>query len=72
MSAPPVWHVPRSPAPLLTPVRLPAPPQRNEEAAKEGRPLELFWRRQYAPHEGMFCDPPADLQLGTRLPEVRL
>ncbi len=46
-------------------------PQRNEEAAKEGRPLELFWRRQYVPQEGMFRDPPADLQLGTRLPEVR-
>jgi DNA (cytosine-5)-methyltransferase 1 len=43
--------------------------QRNEEAAKEGRPLELFWRRQYVPQEGMFRDPPADLQLGTRLPE---
>lgn len=115
-------------------------PQRNEEAAKEGRPLELFWRRQYVPQvspvqgggrgggcmhpagrqavgagyargracvvtpccsasrlrlapctrrallnqpkplpctpthpqEGMFRDPPADLQLGTRLPEVGL
>lgn len=43
--------------------------QRNEEAAKEGRPLELFWRRQYVPQQGMFRDPPADLQLGTRLPE---
>lgn len=44
--------------------------QRNEEAAKEGRPLELFYRRQYVPTEGMFRDPPADLQLGTRI-EVR-
>ncbi|PSC75867.1 DNA (cytosine-5)-methyltransferase 1-like [Micractinium conductrix] len=43
--------------------------ERNEEAAREGLPLELFWRRQYVPTQGMFCDPPADLQLGTRLPE---
>lgn len=43
--------------------------QRNEEAAKEGRPLELFWRRQYVPQQGMFRDAPKDLQLGTRLPE---
>ena len=46
--------------------------QRNEEAAKEGAPLQLFWRRQYVPTEGMFCDPPAEMQLGTRLPEVRV
>jgi hypothetical protein len=55
------------PRPFAT---LPPALQRNEEAAKEGRPLELFWRRQYVPREGMFRDPPADLQLGTRLPEV--
>ena len=46
--------------------------QRNEEAAKEGAPLQLFWRRQYVPTEGKFCDPPAEMQLGTRLPEVRV
>jgi hypothetical protein len=45
--------------------------QRNEQAAKEGTPLQLFWRRQYVPTEGMFCDPPTDMQLGTRMPEVR-
>lgn len=38
--------------------------QRNEEAAKEGQPLELFWRRQYDPQQGMFSDPPKDLQVG--------
>ena len=45
-------------------------PQRNEAAAKEGGPLEYFWRRQYVPEKGMYCDPPLDLQLGTRLPEA--
>lgn len=44
--------------------------QRNEAAAKEGRPLEYIWRRLYVPEKGMLCDPPKDLQLGTRLPEV--
>ena len=96
--------------------------QRNEEAAKEGRPLELFWRHLYRPDQvgwwvhsrgrgggrggscssrarrrargtlraarwpacpladccppapavplqGMFCAPPAALELGARLPE---
>jgi DNA (cytosine-5)-methyltransferase 1 len=42
---------------------------RNEVAAQEGRPLELFWRRQYVPEEGMFRDVPGELQLGTRLEE---
>lgn len=44
--------------------------QRNREAAAEDRPLELFWRTQYVPHEGKFCDPLADLLQGTRLAEV--
>ena len=35
----------------------------------EGRPLELFWRRQYVPEQGMFRDAPADLALGQRLPQ---
>ena len=43
--------------------------QRNEAPAKEGGPLEYFWRRQYVPEMGMYCDPPRNLQLGTRLPE---
>eukprot|EP00887_Chlorella_sp_A99_P005231 scaffold1.g5231.t1 len=44
------------------PCRPPSLLQRNEEAAKEGRPLELFWRRQYVPQQGMFRDAPKDLQ----------
>lgn len=44
--------------------------QANEAAAAEGRPLSYFWRRQYVPQSGMFCDPPADLGLGEKLPEV--
>ena len=42
---------------------------RNEEAAKTGAALELFWRRQYIPQEGMFRDLPRELTLGTRLTE---
>jgi DNA (cytosine-5)-methyltransferase 1 len=42
---------------------------RNEEAARAGTPLELFWRRQYVPEKGMFCDPPKNLTFGTRLAE---
>ena len=42
---------------------------RNEEAARAGKPLELFWRRQYVPEKGMFCDPPKSLAFGTRLDE---
>jgi DNA (cytosine-5)-methyltransferase 1 len=46
--------------------------ERNEAAAAAGKPLELFWRRQYVPEKGMFADPPADLaaRLGERLPEA--
>lgn len=40
---------------------------RNEDAAKEGKLLEYFWRRQYVPERGMFCDAPKDLKLGVRL-----
>lgn len=42
---------------------------RNEEAARAGEPLQLFWRRQYVPEKGMFCDPPKSLAFGTRLDE---
>lgn len=67
---PPDAFVVRQDSPQSSPISRAPSLQRNEEAAKEGRPLELFWRRQYVPQEGMFRDPPADLQLGTRLPEV--
>ena len=40
--------------------------QRNTAAAAEGRQPELFWRSLYLPEEGMFCEAPKDLQLGTR------
>ena len=39
--------------------------QRNKAAAAEGRQPELFWRSLYLPEEGMFCEAPKDLQLGT-------
>lgn len=42
---------------------------RNEEAARNGQPLELFWRREYVPQQGMFRDAPKELPLGTKLPE---
>lgn len=41
----------------------------NAAARAEGRPGAYFWRREYVPREGMFRDAPADLELGTRLPE---
>ena len=40
--------------------------QRNKAAAAEGRQPELFWRSLYLPEQGMFCEAPKDLQLGTR------
>ena len=43
---------------------------KNEILARDGRPLELFWRRQYVPEDGMFCDAPEDLQLGKIIPEA--
>ena len=41
---------------------------RNAEAAAAGRALEYVFRSLYLPEQGMFCQLPADLQLGTRLP----
>ena len=41
---------------------------RNVEAAAAGRALEYVFRSLYLPEQGMFCQLPADLQLGTRLP----
>ncbi len=42
--------------------------ERNAAAADAGQPPEHHFSKLYLPHEGMFCEPPADLQLGTRLP----
>ena len=39
--------------------------EHNAAAAKEGRELQHFWRSLYRPDQGMFCQAPADLQLGT-------
>lgn len=41
---------------------------RNAEAAAAGRAPEYVFRSLYLPEQGMFCQLPADLQLGTRLP----
>ncbi|KAL6767831.1 MET1 [Auxenochlorella protothecoides x Auxenochlorella symbiontica] len=46
--------------------------QANAAAAAEGAPLTHFWRRQYVPEEGIFRDAPADLQLGSRLPDPQI
>lgn len=39
--------------------------QYNAEAKEQGRPLRHFWSSLYLPEQGMFCQAPADLQLGT-------
>ena len=36
-------------------------------AAGETAKLQHHYSKLYLPHRGMFCEPPADLQLGTRL-----
>jgi len=41
---------------------------RNAEAAAAGQPAQFIFRSLYLPEQGMFCQLPADLQLGTRLP----
>ena len=41
---------------------------RNAEAAAAGGALEYIFRSLYLPEQGMFCQLPADLRLGTRLP----
>lgn len=42
--------------------------ERNAAATDAGQPQEHHFSKLYLPHKGMFCEPPADLQLGTRLP----
>jgi hypothetical protein len=41
---------------------------RNAEAAAAGQPAQFIFRSLYLPEQGMFCQLPSDLQLGTRLP----
>lgn len=42
--------------------------RRNAEAANASQ-REHHFSKLYLPHKGMFCEPPRDLELGTRLPE---
>ena len=44
--------------------------ERNAAAAAASLPLEYVYRSLYLPEQGMFCELPEDLQLGTLL-EVR-
>ena len=39
--------------------------QHNADAKEQKKPLRYFWRSLYLPQQGMFCQAPADLQLGT-------
>ena len=39
--------------------------ERNAAATAEAKPLEYFYRTLYLPKQGMFCQLPADLQLGS-------
>ena len=40
--------------------------QHNQSAKEQGSPQRFFWRSLYLPEQGMFCQAPRDLQLGTR------
>ena len=39
--------------------------QHNQFAKEQGTPQRFFWRSLYLPEQGMFCQAPKDLQLGT-------
>ena len=39
--------------------------QHNAAAKEQGTPQRFFWRSLYLPEQGMFCQAPADMQLGT-------
>jgi len=49
-------------------VAAPARRPPTAEAAAAGQPAQFIFRSLYLPEQGMFCQLPADLQLGTRLP----
>lgn len=38
--------------------------QHNAAAKEQGTPQRFFWRSLYLPEQGMFCQAPADMQLG--------
>ena len=40
---------------------------RNKAAQEAGSQLEYMYRSQYLPEQGMFCQLPDDLRLGSRL-----
>ena len=40
--------------------------QYNQSAKEHGTSRRFFWRSLYLPEQGMFCQAPKDLQLGTR------
>jgi len=62
---PRAWRGPRPAAAAAEDEALRA---RNAEAAAAGQPAQFIFRSLYLPEQGMFCQLPADLQLGTRLP----
>lgn len=39
--------------------------QHNQAAKEQATPQRFFWRSLYLPQQGMFCQAPRDLQLGT-------